>query len=38
MPGEIDDSNVTAMLEDGVLTIRVPKSQRGKSRRIAVNH
>jgi HSP20 family protein len=38
MPSEIDDSNVTAMLEDGILTIRVPKSQRGKSRRIAVNH
>jgi HSP20 family protein len=38
LPSEIDDSNVTAMLEDGVLTIRVPKSQRGKSRRIAVNH
>jgi HSP20 family protein len=37
LPGEIDEDNVSADLDSGVLTIRVPKSQRGKSRRIAIN-
>jgi HSP20 family protein len=37
LPMEIDEENVSADLDNGVLTIRVPKSQRGRSRRIAVN-
>jgi HSP20 family protein len=38
LPGEIDPEGVEAVLEDGVLTIRVPKpeGQRGGSRRIAI--
>jgi HSP20 family protein len=37
LPMEIDAENVRADLKDGVLAIRVPKSQRGKSRRVSIN-
>ena len=36
LPGDVDSDNVTARLENGVLTVRVPKSQRDKPRRIAI--
>jgi HSP20 family protein len=36
LPGDIDADNVSARLENGVLTVVVPKSQRAKPRRIAV--
>jgi HSP20 family protein len=36
LPGEIDDDNVGATLDGGVLTIRVPKSQKGKSRHVTI--
>jgi HSP20 family protein len=36
LPGDIDADNVSARLENGVLTVMVPKSQRAKPRRIAV--
>jgi HSP20 family protein len=36
LPDEIDDDSITATLDGGVLTIRVPKSQRGKSRHVAI--
>jgi HSP20 family protein len=38
LPGEINDDDVSADLDGGVLTIRVAKSQRGKPRRIAIGH
>ena len=36
LPMEIDDDNVSATLDSGVLTIRVPKSQKGKSRHVTI--
>ena len=36
LPMEIDSENVSADLKDGVLTIRVPKSQRNKSRHVSI--
>jgi HSP20 family protein len=36
LPGEADADNVDAQLEGGVLTIRVPKSEAGKPRRVEV--
>jgi HSP20 family protein len=36
LPGEIDDESISADLHSGVLTIRVPKTQRGRSRRIVI--
>jgi HSP20 family protein len=36
LPGEINDDNITANLDSGVLTIRVPKSQKGKSRHVTI--
>jgi HSP20 family protein len=36
LPMEIDADAVTAHLDNGVLSITVPKSQRAKSRRIAI--
>jgi HSP20 family protein len=36
LPGEADADNVDARLEGGVLTIRVPKSETGKPRRVEV--
>jgi HSP20 family protein len=32
-----DGDSINANLDGGVLTIRVPKSQQGRSRRIAIN-
>lgn len=36
LPGAIDESGVTAKLEDGVLTVRVPKAASERPRRIEV--
>jgi HSP20 family protein len=36
LPGEADSEGVDASLHDGVLTLRVPKSERTKPRRIDV--
>ena len=36
LPMEIDADAVTAHLDNGVLSITVPKSQRAKSRRVAI--
>jgi HSP20 family protein len=36
LPMEIDAENVNADLKEGVLTIRVPKSQRNKSRHVSI--
>jgi HSP20 family protein len=36
LPGEIGDDDVTARLDSGVLTVRVPKSQKGKSRHVTI--
>jgi HSP20 family protein len=37
LPNEIDDSHVQASLDDGVLTLTVPKRQADQPRRIAVS-
>jgi HSP20 family protein len=37
LPGDVDDSNVTAEYRAGVLTINLPKAEAAKSRRIAVH-
>jgi HSP20 family protein len=36
LPMEIDEESVNVNLGGGVLTIRVPKSQQGRSRQIAI--
>ncbi|MCW2531133.1 MAG: heat shock protein Hsp20 [Blastococcus sp.] len=36
LPMEIDAENVSAGLDGGILTIRVPKSQRERSRHVAI--
>lgn len=36
LPGDIDSEHITAGLADGVLTVRVPKSEAARPRRIAV--
>ena len=36
LPGDIDAENVTARIENGLLSITVPKSQRTRPRRIAI--
>jgi HSP20 family protein len=36
IPGNADPDTVEASLDDGVLTVRIPKSQREKAREIAV--
>jgi HSP20 family protein len=36
LPMEIDAESVRAELDSGVLTIRVPKSQKGKSRHVTI--
>ncbi|MGY1820792.1 Hsp20/alpha crystallin family protein [Geodermatophilus sp. SYSU D00079] len=36
LPGDVDPDGVTAQLTDGVLTVRVPKAQRAKPRRIVI--
>ncbi|HEX2075532.1 MAG TPA: Hsp20/alpha crystallin family protein [Geodermatophilus sp.] len=37
LPGDVDADNVTASLSEGVLTVRVPKAQQAKPRRIAIS-
>jgi HSP20 family protein len=37
LPGDIDADHITADLTDGVLTVRVPKTEAAKPRRITVN-
>ena len=37
LPGDVDPDNVTAHLDGGVLTVRVPKAQQAKPRRIAIS-
>ena len=37
LPGDVDADNVTAHLDGGVLTVRVPKAQQAKPRRIAIS-
>ncbi|MFG2056170.1 Hsp20/alpha crystallin family protein [Micromonospora sp. NPDC048930] len=37
LPGDIDAEHITANLADGVLTVRVPKTETAKPRRITVN-
>ena len=37
LPGDVDADNVSARLNDGVLSIRVPKSAEAKPRRIAIS-
>jgi HSP20 family protein len=36
LPGEVDPEAVDAKLNDGVLTVRIPKAQRMQRRRIEV--
>lgn len=36
LPDEVDAEKIDATLEDGVLTVRVPKSERAKPRRIEI--
>ena len=36
LPGDVDEGGVTASLEDGVLTLRVPKASSERPRRIEV--
>ncbi len=37
LPGEVDDQGVSASMDEGVLTVRVPKSAEAKPRRIAIS-
>lgn len=37
LPGEVDSGNVDAKLAEGILTVRVAKSEKAKPRQIAVN-
>jgi len=37
LPGEVDSGNVDARLADGVLTVRIAKSEKAKPRQIDVN-
>ena len=34
---ELDSTNIAASLRDGVLTLRIPKSEQARPRRVAVN-
>ena len=36
LPGHVDASNIEASLNDGILTVRVPKSEQARARRIEV--
>ncbi|MDQ4131205.1 MAG: Hsp20 family protein [Actinomycetota bacterium] len=36
LPGEFDADNIEASLEGGILTLRVPKPERAKPRRIEI--
>jgi HSP20 family protein len=35
-PGDVDESNIEANLDEGVLTVRAPKPERDRPRRIEV--
>lgn len=37
LPGEVDTGNVDAKLSEGILTVRISKSEKAKPRQIAVN-
>jgi len=37
LPAEVDPNKVIAKMRDGILTIRIPKIQREKKRRIIVS-
>ena len=37
LPADVDPDDVSARLDDGVLTVRVPKSAQAKPRRIAIS-
>jgi HSP20 family protein len=37
LPADVEEDQVTASLSDGVLTVRVPKSQRSRPRRIPIS-
>jgi HSP20 family protein len=37
LPGELDEEHVDAQLRDGVLTLRVPKAEHSRRRRIAIS-
>ena len=36
LPGEVDDEGIEASLDDGVLTVRVPKAEAERPKRITV--
>jgi HSP20 family protein len=36
LPGEIDEERIDATLHEGVVTVRAPKTERAKARRIEV--
>jgi HSP20 family protein len=36
LPGEVDPDNIDASLKEGVLTVRIPKPERAKPRRIEI--
>ncbi|GII59899.1 hypothetical protein Pth03_82880 [Planotetraspora thailandica] len=36
LPSDVNESNVEASLEDGVLTVRIPKAAQGRTRRVEV--
>ncbi|GLZ28552.1 heat-shock protein [Lentzea sp. NBRC 105346] len=37
LPGDLDSEHVEAAMSDGVLTIRVPKAERAKARRVEIS-
>ena len=37
LPRRVDGANVTAKLEDGVLTVRVPKAEDSESVKVKIN-
>jgi HSP20 family protein len=38
LPGELDPDGIEAGLDGGVLTVRVPKAERAKPRKIKISH
>ncbi len=36
LPGDVDEEGVTASLNDGVLTVRLPKAETARRRRIEI--
>jgi HSP20 family protein len=36
LPGEVDADKVDASLDDGVLTLRIPKAEKARPKRIQV--